>query len=86
MIFLFAVFPTNLWIIAGFQYDWLYYGLSMLIIGLLTRFFSDEKVSRKKSKFISACDNFNDISKVSLRFNGNSSTLYFERQICQSKR
>ncbi|PCS00108.1 DUF2142 domain-containing protein [Lactococcus fujiensis] len=47
VIFLFAVFPTNLWIIAGFQYDWLYYGLSMLIIGLLTRFFSDEKVSRK---------------------------------------
>lgn len=48
VLFLFSTFPTTLWIVSGFQYDWLFYSLSLMLLALLTKFISEKENIRKK--------------------------------------
>lgn len=48
VLFLFAAFPTTLWIVAGYNYDYLYYGLSLIIFSLFTNYLAQDKSVGKK--------------------------------------
>lgn len=48
VLLLFAAFPTTLWIVSSFQYDWLFYSLSLMILAFITKFISEKESIRKK--------------------------------------
>lgn len=49
VLFLFATFPTVIWGVSGYSYDWLYFGLSLILLAQLSNIFSSkEKLSRKQ--------------------------------------
>lgn len=41
-IYLFSTFPATIFICAGYHYDYLYFGISVILIALLTNFLNDE--------------------------------------------
>lgn len=48
-LFVFSLIPYTVWISAGYNYDSLFYGLSLLIIAQLTNFFAREKLITMRS-------------------------------------
>ncbi|MBB5887676.1 DUF2142 domain-containing protein [Lactovum miscens] len=52
VLYLFATFPTTLWIVAGYSYDYLYYGLALILFALFTNFFAKEKSIGKKESLL----------------------------------
>lgn len=52
VLFLFATFPTTLWVVAGYSYDYLFYGLSLILIALFINFFEKEKSVGKKESLL----------------------------------
>lgn len=44
VLYIFAVFPTNIWIVAGYQYDYLFLGLSLILLAMFTEFVSEKAI------------------------------------------
>ncbi|HEY0221712.1 MAG TPA: DUF2142 domain-containing protein [Lactovum miscens] len=42
VLYIFATFPTTLWIVSGYSYDYLYYGLSLILLAMLTNFLAEK--------------------------------------------
>ncbi|MCL2677416.1 MAG: DUF2142 domain-containing protein [Streptococcaceae bacterium] len=47
-LYIIAAFPATLWIVAGYSYDYLYYGLSLILIAMFTNFIAERKITRKQ--------------------------------------
>ena len=54
-IYLFSTFPAVLYIIAGYHYDYLYFGATLISLAILTNILSGERKIDRKYAFVFQC-------------------------------